>query len=133
MLNEPKSEITSDIPRKFSANFFSAKFEKCSEMFVWASNNNRIIFDLEIAQNSKRCSKGKKMLERRKIWSKGKKLLKYEKLQLMERANFKKLAVWDVLTTCSNLTSGKISRTLFLRHYIVEIFLYVKIVRQYGA
>ncbi len=47
-LLSPKVEASSELSRKSSK-----KFEKCSETFVWPSNNTRTIFGLEIA---KRCS-----------------------------------------------------------------------------
>ena len=66
MLNEPKVETSSDLPRKSSANFLNLQqsSKKCSETFVCPSNKTRTIFG---NLRSKNCSEYKKLLEGKKI------------------------------------------------------------------
>ncbi len=64
-LNDPKVEAYSELSRKSLE-----KFEKCSETFVWPSNNTRTIFGKLRSRNCK------KFLERKKSCSEGEKLPK---------------------------------------------------------
>ncbi len=102
------------------------KFEKCSETFVWPSNNNLTIFGLEIAQTSKVARKEQSCSK-----CKGKKGARNNYEKLPKSCNLCNALIQETSSERCLHNSLKPHfwlniRTLFLRHYLVEIFLYVK-------
>ena len=66
-LDEPKVEKLSDLPQKSSPKLVNLRknSRKCSETFVWPTTLGKSseTFVPEIAEKTKKCSKGKKSLE----------------------------------------------------------------------